>query len=231
MPNEFLRLAADVLGIVVLDLVLSGDNAIVIGLAARRLPPVQQRLAIVFGGFGAILLRVLFATIAAYLLAVPLLQAVGGILLLWIAWKLLREGSGTHEVAEGTSLFAALQTIVLADVVMSLDNVLAVAGVSHGNLLQLALGLMLSMPIILFGSALIAQIMMRVPWLTLGGAGILAWTGGGMIREDDLLGRLVPIDAAALPVVPVALTLVVVIPSLIKKIKESWTRRAPDGVP
>jgi YjbE family integral membrane protein len=214
MLGESITLVGDVLSIVVLDLVLSGDNALVIGLAARRLSPDARRLAIILGGAGAIGLRVVFATGAALLLSIPFLQAVGGVLLLWIAWKILYQDTSTHEVADGRSLFDAMQTIVLADVVMSLDNVLAIAGVSHGNVLQLAMGLVLSMPIILSGSGLIAAITGRVPWLSLVGAGILTWTAQDMIGNDTLIGRIPAIDALSGPFIAGALTVAITLPWL-----------------
>lgn len=214
MPDSLVTLVANILSIIVLDLVLSGDNAVVIGLAARRLPGEQRRLAIILGGAAAIGLRVLFAAVAALLLAIPFLQAIGGVLLVWIAWKLVHDDGSSHEVAEGHSLFDALRTIVLADVVMSLDNILAIAGVSHGNVVQLLIGLLLSMPIILFGSGLVALLMERLPWLALVGAGLLAWTAGGMIHEDAMVGQLLPVELLAGWLVPLALTVAVVGPAI-----------------
>lgn len=140
-------------------------------------------------GSGASGLRVAFAATAALLLQIPLLQATGGLLLLWIAWKLLREGGASHEVAESVTLFGALKTIILADVIMSLDNILAIAGVSQGDVSLLLFGLVLSMPLILFGSGLIATVMNRMPWLSLFGAGILAWTAGTMVLHDKIVGQ------------------------------------------
>lgn len=198
----------------VVDLVLSGDNAIVIGMAARRLPPRQRRMAIILGGGGAILLRVLFAAIAAVLLAIPLLGAAGGLLLLGIAWKLLREGEAAHDVSEGVSLFGALRTIIMADVVMSLDNILAIAGVSHGNVGLLLFGLLLSMPLILFGSGLIANAINRLPWLALVGAGVLAWTGGAMLVEDQVVAGWLPHIESLHLAIPGLLTAAVLAPSL-----------------
>ena len=208
-------LLAGVLGIVVIDLVLSGDNAIVIGMAARRLPPKQRRMAIILGGAGAIGLRVVFAATAALLLQIPLLQATGGLMLLWIAWKLLRDGEASHEVAESVSLVGALKTIIVADVIMSLDNILAIAGVSHGDISLLLFGLIVSMPLILFGSGLIANIMNRMPWLGLFGAGILAWTAGTMVLHDEIVGQLLPNSALLDTLVPAVLTIGVLAPSLL----------------
>lgn len=217
--ENLVSLLAGVLGIVVIDLVLSGDNAIVIGMAARQLPPAKRRLAIILGGVAAIGLRVLFAAIASLLLAIPFLEAVGGALLIWVAWKLLRESGPAHEAAGSVSVFGALKTIVVADVVMSLDNILAIAGVSHGDVGLLLFGLLVSMPLILFGSGLIAMVMNRLPWLGLVGAGILAWTAGTMIVEDQALGHLLPypemVHLAAAPV----LTVAILLPSIVTMLR------------
>lgn len=181
-----------VFSIVVIDLVLSGDNAVVIGMASRRLPAPQRRKAIIFGALGAVGLRVTFTALVALLLGIPLLQAIGGAVLIWIAFRLLREGEAEHAVREGGSLFEAIQTIVLADVIMSLDNILAVGGAAHGNLALLLFGLALSMPIIMFGSNLVAALMNRLPWLVYLGAAILAYTAGEMIFQDRIVGGLLP---------------------------------------
>ena len=190
------------LSIILVDLVLSGDNAVVIGMAARRLPSRQRYLAILLGGFGAIVLRILLATGASFLLAIPLLEAIGGALLLWIAWKLLPDEQNSHDVLPSASVFGALQTIVVADLVMSPDNVLAIAGVSHGNVQLLVFGLVLSMPLVLSSSGLIAALIGRLPWLLPVGASVLAWTGGGMIVDDHVLGPLALATAIVAPSIP-----------------------------
>jgi YjbE family integral membrane protein len=187
-----LTLVKAVLSIVMIDLVLSGDNAVVIGMAARRLPPGQQRQAMVLGAGGAVGLRVLFTAMAALLLDIPLLQAIGGLVLIWIAYKLLRDEAKEHTVREGNTLFEAVRTIVLADVIMSLDNILAVGGAAHGSLWLLIFGLMLSMPIILFGSRLVAALMNRLPWLVTVGSAVLAYTAAEMILKDPKISRLFP---------------------------------------
>ncbi len=182
-----------IISIVVIDLVLSGDNAVVIGMAARRLPPEQRRRAIIAGAAGAVLLRVLFTVLAAVLLGVPLIQGLGGLVLLWIAYTLLRQEEATaHEVRSGNTLFEATRTIILADVVMSLDNILAVGGTAHGNVPLLLFGLALSMSLIMFGSNLVASLMHRIPWLVYLGAAILIYTAGDMIFNDPIVGRFLP---------------------------------------
>jgi YjbE family integral membrane protein len=174
-----------ILSIIVIDLVLSGDNAVVIGMAARSLSVENRRKAIVFGGAGAIGLRILFTALATVLLGIPYLQAIGGALLFYIAYKLLRpQGDGHGEIKEAGSLREAIQTIILADVVMSLDNILAVAGAAHGNIRLLMFGLLLSIPIILFGSELVARLLGRFPALLYLGAFVLVHAAVAMILHD-----------------------------------------------
>jgi YjbE family integral membrane protein len=187
-----LDLLKALLSIVVIDLVLSGDNAVVIGMAARQLPPEQRRRAIVLGGVGAVALRVMFTGLVAVLLGIPLLQACGGALLAWIAYKVLRQTHGTQVVEEASTLASAVRTIILADVIMSLDNILAVGGAAHGNVPLLLVGLGLSIPLILFGSSLVATVMNRLPWLVYAGAAILVYTAVEMLLDDPVLRPYYP---------------------------------------
>lgn len=180
---------AVILKISFIDICLSGDNAVVIAMAARSLPGNQQRRAILYGGAAAILLRVTVTALVAWALRVPLLQLGGGLLLCWIAVKLLRGGEEEKDVKAGTTLGEAVATIVTADFVMSLDNMLAVGGASEGNVSLLLMGLLLSMAIIMFCSSLIARLMNRLPWLVYIGAGTLGYTAGEMILRDRWLHR------------------------------------------
>lgn len=184
------ELLSAVLSIVVIDLVLSGDNAVVIGMAARSLSPENRRKAIILGGAGAIGLRILFTALATVLLGIPGLQAIGGVLLFYIAFKLIRphEPEG-HNVKEAGNLREAIQTIILADVVMSLDNVLAVGGAAHGDLRLLIFGLLLSIPIILFGSELVARLMGRFPGFIYIGVFVLVHAAVSMILQDPTVER------------------------------------------
>ncbi|MGE5674315.1 MAG: TerC family protein [Mycobacterium leprae] len=179
-----------VLSITFIDLVLSGDNAVVIGMAARSLPPKQQKLAIFWGGAAAIILRVLVTAVVAYALRVPLLQMAGGLLLVWIALKLMKGEEESKEVRSGNNTMQAITTIVMADFVMSLDNMLAVGGVSHGSIELLLFGLVISMAIIMFFSSVVAKLMNKYSWLVYVGSGILAWTAGDMIMHDRWLNQL-----------------------------------------
>lgn len=181
--------------IIAFDLILSGDNAVVIGMAANRLSPVNRRRAIIVGGAGAVILRIIFTALVAYLLDVPLIQAGGGLLLIWIAFRLAKPHSieETH-IASADTLMAAIKTIVIADAIMSLDNMLAVGAAAEGELWLLLFGLGLSIPILLFGSALIADLLSRFPILTWVGVLILVHTALHMASGDpiveDHLGHL-----------------------------------------
>ncbi|TCS94710.1 TerC family protein [Hazenella coriacea] len=179
--------------IIIADILLSGDNAVVIGMAARNLPKDQQKKAILFGAGVAVLLRASLTIIATFLLGVPLLKAVGGVLLLWIAMKLLLEDEGetNAHISGGTNMKSAIKTIVIADVVMSLDNVLAVAGAAKGHMGLVLFGLALSIPIIMWGSRLVSFIMTKFPWLVYVGSGILGYIGGQLLAEDPMVFKSV----------------------------------------
>jgi YjbE family integral membrane protein len=194
-----------ILKIIAIDLVLSGDNAVVIAMASRRLPAAQRRKAIVWGGGGAVVLRIMFTILAALLLDVPLLQAIGGLLLLYIAVKLLRPAHDHHSgIKEADTMMGAIRTIILADVVMSLDNMLAVGGAAHGHLWLLLFGLALSIPILLLGSSFIARLIDRYPWLNYVGAAILVHTALEMFFADDIVHDNIAISRAVEWVVIVA---------------------------
>ncbi len=203
------------LSIVILDLTLAGDNAVVIAMAVRSLPAKQQKTGIFWGAGAAIVLRVVVTFIAAQLLRVPLLQFGGGVLLLWIAWKLLQQppGAGEHHVRSSSAgLWEAVKIIALADFIMSTDNMLAVAAASHGNFFLLMFGLGLSIPIIMFCSAMVAKLMNKYPWLVLLGAAILGWVAGEMIVADRLVGpHLGDLRYAAERTIPILLAVAVVV--------------------
>lgn len=171
------------LKIIMIDIVLSGDNAVVIAMAAANVPKDQQKKAIFWGTFGAIGLRLIFAALVVTLLDIPFLTAIGGILLVGVAFKLLTGSEGSHKTG-GTTVWSAVRTIIIADAIMSLDNVLALAGVAHGSIVAIILGVVVSIPIIVFGSQLILKGMEKFPIITYIGAGILAWTAGEMITNE-----------------------------------------------
>ena len=180
------------LTIIAIDLVLAGDNAIVIALAARSLPKALQRRAVVWGTVGAVVVRVALTGVAVFLLQVPGLLAAGGILLTWIAYQLLagEDDPGHGDVAPARGFWAAMRTIVVADAMMGLDNVLAVAGAAHGELLLVALGLAISIPIVVWGSTIVLRCIEHFPALLYIGGAVLAWTAAGMITDEPLLADL-----------------------------------------
>jgi YjbE family integral membrane protein len=175
-----------VLQIIAIDIMLGGDNAVVIALACRKLPPAQRRQGIFWGVVGAIGLRVVLIFFALQLLALPYLKVVGGLLLLWIGVKLMlpEDDDGHGNIDGGTTLASAIKTIVVADAVMSLDNVIAVAGASKGSMPLVVFGILVSIPIVVWGSKLVLALMDRYPIVITGGAALLGWIGGGMIVTD-----------------------------------------------
>jgi YjbE family integral membrane protein len=176
--------------IIVIDLVLAGDNAIVIGLAARGLPPSLQRKAILWGSVGAVLVRAVLTLFVVWLLKIPGFLLVGGLALVWIGYKLTADESNDHEgehVASAVTLRQALQTIIVADTVMGVDNVLAVAGAAHGSFLLVVIGLIVSIPIVMLGSTLILKWVERFPIIVVLGAAVLGWTAGKMLSAEPVL--------------------------------------------
>jgi YjbE family integral membrane protein len=175
--------------IIWINIILSGDNAVVIALAARSLPPRQQKMAILWGSGAAVVLRIILTVVAVRLLALPYLQIVGGLLLLWIGAQLMSdedEGAANH-VVEHTSMLSAVRTILIADLVMSLDNVIAVAAAANGSTVLLVLGLALSIPLVVFGSTLMIKLMARFPVIVVLGAALIGWVGGETIASDRVL--------------------------------------------
>jgi YjbE family integral membrane protein len=176
--------------IVIIDLALAGDNALVIALAVRTLPKRQQFLGRIWGTVGAVGLRLLFIAIISYLLGIPLLQAAGAILLVWIAIKLVRqseEATGEGHVRHGTTLLEAIWIIIVADVVMSLDNVIGVAGAAEGDMRLVVFGIGLSIPIVVWGSGVLASLMNRYSWIILVAGGILGEVAGKMLVHDHFV--------------------------------------------
>jgi YjbE family integral membrane protein len=173
------------LKIIWINIILSGDNAVVIALAARSLPPAQQRQAIMFGSGAAVVMRVVLTVVAAKLLALPYLQIIGGLLLLWIGVQLLSEEEGEDgEGAQTGSMMSAIRTILIADLVMSLDNVIAVAAAAKGNMVLLILGLAISIPLVIFGSAMMIRLMERFPVIVVLGAALIGWVAGETMIGD-----------------------------------------------
>ena len=180
--------------IIIIDILLGGDNAVVIALACRKLPPAQRTKGIIWGTAGAIILRVILIAFAMTLLALPFLKFVGAILLVWIGVKLLapdEEGHGELETSD--KLFAAIKTIIVADLVMSVDNVIAIAGAAQNagehQMLLVVLGLLISIPIIVWGSQLVIKLMDRFPFIIILGGMLLGWIAGGMLVTDPVFAN------------------------------------------
>ncbi|MCC7486009.1 MAG: TerC family protein [Burkholderiales bacterium] len=173
--------------IMIINIMLSGDNAVVIAMASRALPERQQKQAILFGSFGAIVLRVVLTFFAVMLLSLPFLKLVGGVLLVYIGIKMLIPDEAETQLDGHTRLWAAIKTIIVADFIMSLDNVLGVAAAAKGSLLLLIIGLGISIPLIIYGSTLILKLMNRFPFIITLGGGILGWVAGEMAVTDPAL--------------------------------------------
>ena len=203
-PEFWLRLGE----IGVLNLLLSGDNAVVIALAVRVLPKRQRLLGQIWGTVGAVVLRLAFVGVVSLLLRVPFLRAAGGVALLWIALRLIRpQAEGADAVRHGASFWEAIWIILIADVTMSLDNVLAIAAAAHGDFTLVTLGIISSLPIVVWGSSVLASLMNRYTWIIWTGGALLGWVAGEMILEDPvvevrlgthahLLGYAVPLALA-----------------------------------
>lgn len=178
---------SSLMSIIIIDLVLAGDNAIVIGMAARKLPKQLQMKAIAWGTVGAIIIRIIATILVVWLLKIPGLLLIGGLLLIWIAAKLLVDKKDIKKVKTTTTLSSAIMTIIVADAVMGLDNVIAIAGAASGSFGLVIFGLLLSVPIIIWGSTLIIKWIERYPVILYIGAGVLAYTAGKMITGEASL--------------------------------------------
>lgn len=174
------------LSIILIDLVLAGDNAIVIGLAARNVPQKDQRKVIIWGTVGAIIIRVIMTLLVVQLLLIPGLRLAGGLALVWIAYQLLVDEK-SHDIKAGNQMWAAIRTIIIADAMMGLDNILAVAGAAHGDNLLVIMGLAISVPIMVWGSTMILKLTERFPVVITIGAAVLAWTASKMIVAEPLI--------------------------------------------
>ncbi|MCL9660538.1 TerC family protein [Paenibacillus hunanensis] len=175
------------LNIIFIDLILAGDNAIVIGLAARKLPQQTQKKAILYGMGGAVIIRIAATVAVIWLLQIPWLLAVGGLLLIAIAYKLLTDNEDHKEVKAGTSLWSAVWTIIIADAAMGLDNVIAVAGAANQHVVLVIIGLCISVPIVVWGSTIFIKLTNRFPWIIYVGSAVLAYTASHMITQESRL--------------------------------------------
>ena len=185
--------------IIVANIILSGDNAVVIAMACHNLSDKYRRPAIMFGSAGAIVLRIIFCAVIGFLLSVPYLKLVGGALLFWIGVKLLVDEEEDANIKAHDNIWAAIWTIIVADAVMSLDNAIAIAAAAKGDFTLIVIGLVISIPIIIVGATLISRVLDRFPWLALVGAGLIGWIAGeimageGRVEQADAAGKLVEI--------------------------------------
>ena len=183
--------------IILVNIVLSGDNAVVIALATRSLPPHQQKLAVAWGAGAAVVLRIVLTIIAVEMLKWPWLKLIGAVLLLWIAVKLLLpEDGGEGDIESSDNLWAAIKTILIADLVMSLDNVIGVAAAAKGSMTLLILGLAISIPLVIFGATMLMKLMQRYPVIITIGAALLGWVAGDMAATDPVVKDWVDANAA-----------------------------------
>ncbi|OAB30105.1 hypothetical protein PMSD_20090 [Paenibacillus macquariensis subsp. defensor] len=187
MDTTVLGFLAALLNIIFLDLILAGDNAIVIGLAARNLQPATQKKAIIYGTAGAVVLRIFATIVVLWLLNIPWLLLIGGILLVWIAYKLMTDDDDHTDVKASQSLWAAVRTIIIADAAMGIDNVIAVAGAANHNLILVIIGLLISVPIVVWGSTLFIKLISRFPWIIYVGSIVLGYTASNMMTEEKKL--------------------------------------------
>jgi len=181
-----------VLKIIWINILLSGDNAVVIALACRNLPPRQRRWGMVIGAGVASVLLIVFTAVVATLMTLPYLKLVGGCALLWIAFRLVASAADERHVEAVDDLWRAVRIVVVADIVMSLDNVIAVAAAARGSYLLLGLGLTVSIPLVIAGAALIMALLERFPVLVWAGAALLGWIGGGLVAEDPAIRQVLP---------------------------------------
>jgi YjbE family integral membrane protein len=209
--------------IIIIDLVLAGDNALVIGLASRNLPKEQQKKAIILGTAGAIAIRAIATIFVVWLLKIPGLHLIGGIILVWISYKLLIGEEGEENIQSSTSLFGAIRTIIVADVMMGLDNVLAVAGAAQGHTGMVVLGLLISIPLVVWGSQIIIKLMDRFPFLIYVGAGVLAFTAAKMLLSEKFILPFVDDNPVLKWGVIVVIVAGVLISGKIKKDRQSTT--------
>lgn len=205
--------------IIVIDLVLAGDNAIVIGMAARNLPKAQQKKAVIWGTVGAVVIRALATLAVVWLLAIPGLLLVGGLFLVWITLKLLTEEKNHDNIQAGTTLAAAIRTIVIADAVMGIDNILAVAGAAHGSFALVVVGLAISVPVMVWGSTLVLKLIERFPITLVIGAAVLAFTSAKMIVDEKFIKAFIGEGALKWTIVVVLVIAIMATGMAIKKAK------------
>ena len=208
-----------IIQIIAIDIILGGDNAIVIALACKNLPEKKRKLGILYGALGAITLRVIMVFFATGLLLIPAVKIVGGLLLIWIGIKLILDNQKNHDinVKQESNLFAAIKTIIIADFVMSLDNSVAIAAAANGDISLVIFGLLLSVPIIIWGSSLILTLIDRYPIIIYLGSALIGWIGGDMIRSDIFVTSNLNTPAYFDTLIPILFMAFVIVYSLLYK--------------
>ena len=215
--------ALSILRIIGINIILSGDNAIVIALACRSLPPRQRVIGIILGAGAAVLLRILFTIIIQQLLDVPWLKLIGGLVLLWIAVKLLLgEEASEDSVKSGASVWEAVKIVAIADIVMSLDNVLAIAAAAGGNTNLIVLGLVISIPLVVFGATLLTWMLDRLPILVWAGAALLGWVAGELLATEPILQPYIATVAETLGMTVKVVVRVVEISATVLVVAVGW---------
>ena len=187
--NADLSIGWEVFEIIWINILLSGDNAILIALACRQLPPRQRRWGVFLGALGGVLLRILFTLVVVELMDFPLIKAIGALTLLLVAVKLLIDETEHSDIKAKPNLWGAVISIIMADAVMSLDNVLAIAAAAHGSSKLIIFGIVLSVPIVMFGTGFLLKVLERFPALVWGGAGLLGWVAGEMMASDPFIAE------------------------------------------
>ena len=216
------------LEIIVINILLSGDNAVVIALACRNLPKAQRKLGIFWGVVGAVVLRVILTFFAVQLLLLPYVQLVGAALLLWIGVKLVAEDEGDGpEIAASDRLMSAVKTVIIADLVMSLDNVIGVAAAAKGSLPLLIFGLVISIPLVVVGAQLIMKLIERMPWLVIAGGGLLGYIAGEIAVSDTAVKPWIDANAPSLHYIAPALGVVIVVALGVWLMRRNRTEPSP----
>lgn len=214
-----------ILSVVLIDLVLGGDNAIVIGLAARNLPKQIQKKAIVWGTAGAISIRILATFLVVFLLRIPGLQLIGGLVLVWMAYRLLTDEKKDHEAKASTDFKSAIMTIIVADFAMGLDNILAVAGTAQNNFMVVIFGLLISIPIIVFGSTIVIKLIDRFPVIIYIGSAVIAHTAGKMITHESFVKNVIAPYPTVVEILSVLIVVGVLAAGKLKIIQASKLRK------
>lgn len=204
--------------IILIDLVLAGDNALLIGLVAKNLPKSQQKKVIFWGTFAAIFVRIALTLVAVKLLEYDGLLLVGGVLLMYISFKLLLTEENVNVKPEKKNFWGAIGTILLADVLMGIDNILAVAGAAHGSFLLVAIGLLVSIPIVVWGSTVVTSLMEKFPFIIVLGAAVLAWTSAKMIVHDAYVAPYFPSQSAVYLFEAIVIIVVILLGLIVKKL-------------